>query len=139
MRIMFIDDEPRRMSIYVEELEEAGHEVLFRDNTDSALVTLRDPSEHLDLVVVDISVPPGMEYRFEDTDNGSRTGIALYDTIRKERPGQKVMVFTNVRDPRLAEQFAKEDGRICLFARKPDILPFQLVEMVEEFVSGSRE
>jgi len=136
MRIMFIDDEPRRMKPYVNELEEAGHEVLFRDDIDSALKTLREPSEQFDLVVVDISVPAGLEYRYEDTDNGSRTGIALYDTIRRERPGQKVMVFTNVPDSRLAEQFAKEDGRICLFARKPDILPFQLVEMVEEFVSG---
>jgi CheY-like chemotaxis protein len=138
MRIMFIDDEPRRMKPYVDELEDAGHEVLFRDDTDEALKTLRGPSEKFDVVVVDISVAAGIEYKYDDTDNGSRTGIALYDTIKSERPGQKVIVLTNVPDPRLAEHFAKEDGSICLFARKPDILPFQLVEMIEEFVSGSR-
>jgi CheY-like chemotaxis protein len=136
MRIMFIDDEARRMRVYVEELTEAGHEVIFRDSVDSALETLRDESERFDLAVVDISMPTGAEYRFEDTDGGSRTGLALYDTIRREWPALKVLVFTNVYDPRLAERFAREDPKVCMFARKPDILPFQLLELVEEFGSG---
>lgn len=137
MRILFVDDEFRRMRMYVEELTETGHEVVFKDNVDDALKTLRDESESFDLVIVDISMSPGSEYRFEDTDGGSRTGIALYDTIRHERPGLKVMVFTNVSDRRLAERFAKESARVCRFARKPDILPFQLVEQVQAFVSES--
>src|SRR5687768_7226861 len=128
MKILFIDDEHRRMRIYVQELEDAGHEVVFEDNVDSGLAALRKGGP-FGLVVLDISMPTGTEYRFEDTDGGSRTGIALYDTIRSLRPDLKVMVFTNVSDHRVAERFAKEDSRLCRFARKPDKLPFQLVEL----------
>jgi CheY-like chemotaxis protein len=139
MRIMFIDDESRRMKMYVDELEESGHTVSFQSSVDSALATLREEGGRLDLVVIDVSISPGMEYKYEDTDGGTRTGIALYATIRRDWPDLKVMVFTNVPDSRLAEKFSNEDSRVCLFARKPDILPFQLVEMVEEFVSAGRD
>ena len=135
MRIMFIDDEGRRMRVYVEELEDAGHEIVFQNRVDSALSILRESTEQFDLVVLDISIPSGAEYRFEDTDGGSRTGIALYDTIRSLRPDLKILVFTNVSDPRVAKRFAKENAKLCRFARKPDELPFQFVKMVEEFVA----
>jgi CheY-like chemotaxis protein len=133
MKIMFIDDEPRRMQVYVEELEDAGHEVNFQDNVDSALTVLRNRSECFDLVVIDISMPSGAEYKFEDTDGGSRTGIALYDTIRKIWPDLKIMVFTNVSDRRVADRLANEDAQLFRFVRKPDTLPFQFVGLVEGF------
>jgi CheY-like chemotaxis protein len=137
MKIMFIDDEPRRMRVVVEELEEAGHEVLFQDNVDPALAILRDPSQSFDLVIIDISMPSGEEYKFEDTDGGSRTGISLYETIRGLRPDLKIVVFTNVSDRRVAERFTDKDDPLCRFVRKPDILPFQFVELVNEFVNGT--
>jgi hypothetical protein len=83
-------------------------------------------------------MPTGAEYKYEDTNGSSRTGTALYDTIRAEWPDLKVIVFTNVSDRRVAERFGKEDAQLCRFARKPDVLPFQLVELVEEFVAGSK-
>lgn len=139
MRIMFIDDDERRMQIYVAELVDNGHEVIFRDDIDLALATLRDPAEHFDLVVLDISMPPGTEYNYEDTIGGSRAGIPLYDTIRSERPGLKIVAFTNVSDPRLAEHFAKEDQRLCLFLRKPDNLPIQFAKKIENFLSETND
>jgi CheY-like chemotaxis protein len=135
MRIIFIDDERRRMRVYVEELVDAGHEVVFQDNVDSALDMLQDLSERFDVIVVDISMPSGTAYRFEDTNGGSRTGMALYDTIRSFRPDAKVVIFTNVSDHRVAERFANEDPKLCKFARKPDKLPFQFVQLIEEFAS----
>jgi hypothetical protein len=62
------------------------------------------------------------------------SGIALYDTVRREWGGLKVVVFTNVSDRRVAERFGNEDRRRCLFVRKPEILPFQFAELVEGFV-----
>lgn len=135
MKILFIDDERRRMAYVVEELQYAGYEVLFQDDVDSALAFLRDLSERFDLVVLDISMPPGTEFKFEDTDGGSRTGMALYDTIRSLRPFLKIVVFTNVSDRRVAERFGNEDARLCRFVRKPDILPFQFAELVDEFLN----
>lgn len=134
MRIMLIDDERRRQKILVEELEDAHHEVVFKDNVDSALKILRHPSERFDVVVLDISMPSGGEYRFEDTDGGSRTGLVLYDTIRSELPNQKIVVFTNVSDQSVAERFGNEDAHLCRFVKKIDILPLHFVELIEEFV-----
>src|SRR5947199_5861280 len=103
MKIMFIDDERRRMQVVVDELQDAGHTVVFTDNVDAALAVLRNPAEHFDLVILDISMPSGKEYKFEDTDGGSRTGMALYSTIRELRPGLKIVVFTNVSDSHVRE------------------------------------
>ena len=137
MKILFVDDESRRMRVYVEELQDAGNQVFFEDNVDSALAILRDNTQHFDIVVIDISMSTGAAYKFEDTDGGTRTGIALYDTIRRLRPDQKIMVFTNVSDRRVGERFDSEDTRLCRFARKPDKLPFQFAELVTEFMGGS--
>jgi CheY-like chemotaxis protein len=136
MRIMFIDDERRRQHLYVEELEENGHEVDFQESVDPALAILCNPANHFDLVVLDISMPPGDSFAFEDTLGGSQTGLPFYDRIRKERPGQKVVALTNVLDARVSEHLGREDPKLCKLVRKPDTLPFQFAQMVEEFVSG---
>ncbi|MFY9622582.1 MAG: response regulator [Pyrinomonadaceae bacterium] len=133
---MFIDDERRRMKLYVEELESNGHEVLFRDNVDSALETLNDLAEHFDLIVLDISMPPGKAFAFEDTIGGSRTGLALYATIRSLQPDLPIVALTNVADRRVADRLQGEDARLCRLVRKPETLPFQFAELVEEFSSS---
>src|SRR5882762_3523780 len=117
MRIMFIDDERRRMRVYIEELQDAKHEVLLQDNVDEALEILRKATECFDLIVLDVSMPSGKEYKFEDTNGGSRTGLVLYDTIRHLQPDLKIIVFTNVSDRGVAERFRKEDARLCRFVR----------------------
>jgi CheY-like chemotaxis protein len=134
---MFIDDDPRRMGLYVEELREAGYEVVFHADVDTALTALEDAGEKVDLVVLDISMPPGNAFRFEDTVGGSRTGLPLYDKIRSFRPDVKVVAFTNVPDRRLAEHFSKEDLTVCRFIRKLDTLPSQFKELVDGFMSGT--
>lgn len=137
MRIMFIDDERRRMQLYVEELEDSGHEVVFEDDVDSALKSLGDPIERFDLIVLDISMARGTSFAFEDTLGGSRTGLAVYDKIRSVRPAIKVVAFTNVADRRVAERFQSEDRRFCRFVRKPETLPFQFAELVGKFLGGT--
>lgn len=139
MRIMFIDDDRRRMQVHVRELVDRGHEVTFEDNVDSALEMLRDPTKGVDLVVLDISMPPGKAFAFEDTVGGSRTGLTLYDTIRSLQPALKIVALTNVPDRRVAEHFANQDARLCRFVRKPEALPFQFADYVEEFLSGKND
>lgn len=138
MRIMFIDDDRRRMRKYVEALEGDGHEVLFQDNVDSALATLRSPAEHFDLVVLDISMPAGTAYEFEDTVGGTRTGLPLYDTIRSWRPNLKIVALTNVPpDPSIAKHFSREKDPLCRLVRKPENLPTQFAKLVGEFLAGT--
>ena len=134
MRILLIDDDTRRMTKYVNELVDNGYEVVFEDNVDSGLATLLSKG-NFDLVVLDISMPPGSEFKFEDTVGGTRTGLALYDTIRAERPNLPIVVLTNVPDSRLAEHFAKDGDRLCGFVRKPEVLPRQFATFVGQFLT----
>lgn len=136
MRIMFIDDERRRQQLYVEELELAGHEVVFQENVDPALEMLKDSSNKFDLVVLDISMPPGTSFEFEDTLGGSQTGLPFYDSIRRLRPDQKIVALTNVLDARVSGHLGREDQRLCRLVRKPDMSPFQFAQFVDEFVAG---
>jgi CheY-like chemotaxis protein len=135
MRILFVDDDQRRMDKYVLVLEARGHEVVFADNVDSALAMIRS-KEDFDLAVVDISMPPGDEYRFEDTVGGTRTGLALYDTIRAERPKLPVVMLTNVPDPRVVTHFARDSERLWRLVRKPDALPVQFAALIEKFLTA---
>lgn len=135
MRILFIDDDRRRMKLYVDELVRNGHEVVFEETVDRALATFRSRDD-FDVVVLDISMDPGNEYRFEDTGGGTRTGLPLYDTIRKERPELKIVVLTNVPTLRLASHFEKDSDRLWRLVHKPDVLPRQFTSFIGEFLTG---
>lgn len=135
MKVLFIDDDRRRMNKYVRELEDNDYEVIFEDNVNDALTTLRSLKD-LDLVILDISMPPGTEYKFEDTVGGTRTGLALYDTIRSERPELRIVALTNVSDSRVAEHFGKDGRGPGQLVRKPDVLPRQFAEFVGRFLTG---
>lgn|ERR1051325_1210550 len=135
MKVLFIDDDRRRMSKYVRELEDNGYEVIFEDNVNDALTTLRSQKD-LDLVILDISMPPGTEYKFEDTVGGTRTGLAVYDTIRSERPELRIVALTNVSDSRVTDHFGRDSRGLGQLVRKPDVLPRQFAEFVGRFLTG---
>lgn len=139
MRILFIDDERQRMEPYVWGLEDDHHEVVFQDKVDSALETLHDPNERFDMAVLDISMPPGTEYEFEETVGGIRTGILLYAKIRSLWPDLKVVALTNVPYERLAKHFEGEDTRLYRFVNKQDKLPIEFAKLVNEFFSETHE
>jgi CheY-like chemotaxis protein len=117
----------------IEELQGEGHEVVFEANVDEALALLTDRTQMFDLVVLDISIPPGRSFQSGHTDGGSRTGLLFYEELRHLRPTLKVVVFTNVADRQVAEYFAAKDQTFCRFIRKPEVLPFQFVTKIEDF------
>lgn len=133
IRILFVDDESRRMTPMIEELKDEGHEVVFEASVDRALALLRDHTQPFDLAVLDIFIPPGQSFKTVDTEGGTRTGLLFYDELRRLRPTLKVVVLTNVGDRQVAERFAAEDQNLCRFIRKPEVLPFQFVTELDRF------
>ena len=138
MRILFVDDEVRRMATVVDELRLEGHEVVFQAHVDPALALINDPGEQFDVVVIDVSMPPGRAFQTDDTDGGARTGFHLYDVLRQMRPKIKVIVLTNVADRGVEEHFKNETQSLCRVVRKPSVLPFQFVEEIRKFVAEQR-
>lgn len=137
MKILFVDDEQRRMKPVIAEIEFRGHNVTFESTVDPALVRLGDSRQQFDLVILDVSMPSGKEFGNLDTDGGARTGVSFYGKLRAMCPSLKVVVYTNVADRGVEQYFEKENRMLCRFIRKPSVLPFEFVDEIEKFVSPS--
>lgn len=130
--ILFIDDEKRVMSSHVLELILEGYDVVFETNVDEALDFFQKNLDDIELLVLDIMMPPGETFKNADVEGGLRTGIRLYRIIREHAPNLQVFVFTNVSADDAAEYFRKEPK--CWFGQKVDYLPYEFVEEVKRFV-----
>lgn len=94
--ILFVDDEPRRVESYVEELIFAGYDVKHVSGADLALDYLDGGGEAPQLVVLDIMMPRGKRFEGVDTENGLRTGIRVYERVRKLYPKLPIAFLSNV-------------------------------------------
>lgn len=136
--ILFIDDElptsqagpdGRYMWYYTEALRDAGFKVIEVEGPDSALRKLSLKTGEVDLVILDIMIPPGKAYAEENTLNGLRTGIFLSMTIQEEYPRLPIVVLTNVLNPDALNQL-KPMKSVKKILTKPHCTPFQLVEEI---------
>ena|SRR5712691_788518 len=138
--ILFVDDEPRYVDSYVQELKMSGFDVSLQTSADSAFKFLEENKGKteplvLDLMIVDVMMPSGKTLKDANTQDGLRTGVRLYERMRAQLPDLPVLVLTNVSDPEVERMFAKE--RNCLFLRKDQCLPFELAERIKELIGGA--
>lgn len=131
--ILFVDDEKREMDSYVKELDFSGYKVSFQNDVDDALMFFEENLNRIDLLILDIMMPPGSSFKNVDTELGLRTGVHFYESIRQKTPDLPVMILTNVSDKRVAERFRREHK--CWFFRKEDYFPYEIVEEVKEVLA----
>jgi CheY-like chemotaxis protein len=135
--ILFVDDEARDMSSYVDDLNLSGFEVSFQTSIDPALRVFQDNSDQIELLILDIMLPHGEAFDSVETEQGMRTGIRFYEEVRRIAPDLPVIVFTNVSDPLVADRLKKEEG--CRFLRKEDIFPYELTHEVQMVLRKPKE
>ncbi len=128
--ILFIDDEKREMDSYVRELELSGYQVSFQKNVDAAIDFFEGNFREIELLVLDIMMPPGEVFKNVDTEGGLTTGIHVYKRVRQRFPTLPVVILTNVTDENIIESFRKEAH--CRFLSKEEYLPFELVDEIKE-------
>jgi DNA-binding NtrC family response regulator len=131
--ILFVDDERRYMDSYTMELALDGYSVTSEQNVDSALLFLTKNLAAVELLILDIMMPPGQSFKDADTWGGLRTGVPFFKRVRELAPHLPVIIFTNVSDNQLEEKFQAEAN--CRFLRKEDCLPHELVETVRRILS----
>lgn len=134
--ILMIDDEPRQMDSYHRELEFCGYAVEYCANVDEALRVLAAQGAQVELLILDIMMPPGAAFKDADTQQGLRTGERFFEQVRAERPDLPVMILTNVSRARLEKRFKRE--RACRLLQKEEYLPFELAEEVEKMIGKPR-
>ncbi len=135
--ILFIDDEPNRVEVYARDLRMSGFEVLFKDSVDQALAAIQEEPALISLMILDVMLAPGESFEGEDTNEGLRTGINLYNRIRTIVPRLPVIILTNVTDEKVADWFQKQEN--CWFFRKKDIFPFEFTEEVRKILGAPEE
>lgn len=135
--ILLVDDEPRKMDSYILELKFSGYEVEFKQDVDSAFKYIHKNASKLDLIVLDILMPPGEITKNMDTNDGLRTGVCFLELIRKELSVVPIFIFTNtyINDDPKFDKIIKEDKNIKLLY-KTDNLPFELAEKVQNILAG---
>lgn len=137
-KILIVDDETRwaQSGGFLEELKLSDYDCDYHTDVDDALAYLDGNLDSLDVLILDIMMPPGKSFAGE-TDQGLDTGIEFYDKIRPKAPQLPIIVFTNVMNKEVAQKFLNETN--CWFYPKIDLLPFELVEEIEEILAEKRE
>lgn len=130
--ILFLDDEPSRMEVYVRDLEMSGYEVLLKSDVDIALNIIKENPASVSLLILDLMMSPGKSFREEDTNEGLRTGINFYRRVRSQLPELPVVVLTNVSDEKVEDWFQGKPN--CWFFQKKDLFPFELTEEIKKIL-----
>lgn len=129
-RILFIDDDIKRLASHLEMLQMAGYEVIVASDVQTALSKVEDYGPNLSAIVLDMIMPFGKgAFDEEATEHGHRTGIALLKEITSRAPRIPLIMCTVVHDPQAKEE-AMRLGAVR-YITKP-VLPSDLIKQIEE-------
>jgi CheY-like chemotaxis protein len=144
--ILFVDDElvtgqiapnGNYMWYYVQALKDAGYDLVEANTSDEAIQTLVADSPPIQLVILDMALPPGSDFteaEMQRTKEGTRTGLVIANRIRRAQFDRPLIILTNHRRPDIKSAFDKDNYCRVLF--KGDYTPNQVVEEVTQFLTG---
>jgi CheY-like chemotaxis protein len=130
-KILFIDDDFKRVDSHAEMMRVAGYEVNLQESAEGALEGFRTRKEDHDVVILDMMMPRG-EFTQEETRHGRVTGLVLLEKLREISKDIPVIVLTVVRDPRVMEK-AREFGA-DEYLLKP-VFPSALIKAIERVIA----
>jgi CheY-like chemotaxis protein len=119
MKILWLDDEPRRVASFQEALALQGHEVSLVESVDDLENRLRT-EQGWQVVLLDVMLPTG-KYDVEDANAGLDTGLLIARKLSDELPNLSVILLTNRAD---VDWLMEKSGARVL--RKSEISPWEL-------------
>jgi len=131
--ILLVDDERRYMVSYLEELKFSTYKIEYRKDVSVALNFLKEHLQEIELLILDIMMPPSSLFKNEDTNGGLRTGIQFFELIRSIAPELPVLILTNVSGADVEKYFYAQPN--CWYIRKENCLPFELVDEIDQILS----
>jgi CheY-like chemotaxis protein len=127
--IFFVDDDRRYIKDYVEEIESRNYSVIHEYNIDDAFKSVVEHIQNIQLLILDVMMPPGELLDERDNENGKRTGILFIKAI-EEQIGEinfPLIIFTHVNINIL-------DGRYQNY-QKEDYTPYDFADKIEQIVN----
>jgi len=134
--VLYVDDEigTENLTTKVEWLESRGLEVVSAEDAMAALSVFQARSNDIDVILLDVLMPPLNRYSLEETNQGTDTGLRLLKDLRAIRPDIPVILIT-VKPPHLVKT-AKAQLGIEGYLYKP-VLPVQILNEISR-VLGRR-
>lgn len=133
-KIIWIDDdiETPILDPYVDELEEDGFSIIKVKKTDGFMDLIKNESDTITAILVDIIMPPG-DIDFGEARGGLRTGIVILKKILEDRDLETIpkIVVSNV-DDSVVIDFCKKQSIPCL--SKGEYFSNTFVEKVKELI-----
>jgi len=129
--VLFIDDDPLPTKLYVRALEESGFRVVQKNSVDDALKFARG-KQPVDIIIIDLMMPPGESFKDEPTHEGVTTGFFLRREMRKLYPSQPIVLLTNINNPEILQSDEGEGAVRPL--HKFTHPPFDLADKVKELL-----
>lgn len=137
--ILFIDDEINRVDSYKLDLElSCGYEVYLESRINVALDFFYKNKEKIELIILDIMMSSKDKFTNENTEDGLRTGMVIFNTIKNEFPEFPIIIFTNVRndsDDKIAD--IVNGHKSSLFLQKKDYKTSEFVDIVYNFMQSN--
>jgi CheY-like chemotaxis protein len=132
--IVIVDDEKRYMDNYILELVLSGYNdrVRLETDVDAAMRYIEGNLSSVELLILDIMMPPGQDFDNNTAQSGLRAGVEFFDRIRKLSGSLPVIIFTNVGNAALASRFEQE--KHTWFMRKTDYFPHEFAHEVQQIV-----
>lgn len=148
--ILYVDDEPRYITSFIEELqfEFYQEQIKFEQNTDKAVDFFYHHSQEIKIVILDIMMPSGKAFKNKPTKEGLYTGLFFYERIRESHTDLPIIIFTNIPEEYIYNDFDNNidmakifnkikldiDRKKALFLQKQNFFPYELVKEVNTLI-----
>jgi CheY-like chemotaxis protein len=118
-KVLYIDDEAdsEKMASKFELMSEEGFDVVPVCRLRDVIPMLKSLADSLDVIVLDLAMPPEDVYTLEETEGGTLTGLRLLQDIRRYAVGVPAIIVTVRRRPS-PEKILPEHG-VSLYLEKP--------------------
>jgi CheY-like chemotaxis protein len=132
-RVLYIDDEANteKMASKFEIMKDEGIEVIPVTRIQEVLPKLEELRGSIDLLIIDIIMPPEDHYSLDETDGGTTTGLRLIEDIRREYENLPIIIVSVRRLRRSEELEAKYN--IADFLEKP-VSAFSLIKSIRRVI-----
>lgn len=127
--IIFVDDEPEKITGYTQAFELSGFKVNLISSIDDAYAILEDTPKEVDAIILDVMMPSGIGLEPSDTKDGLETGIRFLEWLKKFHEGIPVIVLTNTINAKKKFNITHKN---CLIYEKKEIGPWALLDKMSE-------
>ncbi|MCP4633314.1 MAG: response regulator [candidate division Zixibacteria bacterium] len=132
-KILFIDDDMKKLQFFVEFLKLEGYEVDYVESDIEATEYIKSSKDFIDLVILDV-IMPSKHYTREQTGAYRRTGIIYYTKITDMIPNVPILVMTVIDDDEELEKQVLKMGAQA-YLKKGKISPTALSEKIKNILS----